>query len=180
MTRQMISLLGVLVIPVVACAQTSPVDSQTLQAILAEIRLLRQDLQANAMTLQRSQLLLSRWQTQQGAVARSQQRLEEARAKLADTRRNQKNFPLAVRRAEDALARTNNPAEKKALESEIESYKREIETLPEEEQQRLAKESEAEEQLRNDQLKLSEIESQLDEIDKSLRKLDRPPGGSPR
>jgi hypothetical protein len=41
----------------VSCAQTPPQDGQLTQALLAEIRLLRQDLQSTAVAIQRVQLV---------------------------------------------------------------------------------------------------------------------------
>jgi len=65
-------------------AQTTSSDSQTLQALLAEVRQLRQDLQVSLTRIQSAQILLSRQQIQQVAVSRASQHLNDARSKLAE------------------------------------------------------------------------------------------------
>ena len=65
-------------------AQTTSSDSQTLQALLAEIRQLRQDLQVSLTRIQSAQILLSRLQIQQVAASRASQHLDVARSKLAE------------------------------------------------------------------------------------------------
>jgi hypothetical protein len=51
--------------------QTTPSESQTLQALLLEVRQLRQDLQTTTVAAQRAQILLYRLQGQEAAVARA-------------------------------------------------------------------------------------------------------------
>src|SRR2546430_8011089 len=65
-------------------AQTTSSDSQTLQALLTEIRQLRQDLQVSLTRIQSAQILLSRLQIQQVSVSRASQHLDDARSKLAE------------------------------------------------------------------------------------------------
>ena len=65
-------------------AQTTSSDSQTLQALLTEVRQLRQDLQASLTRMQSAQILLSRLQIQEVAVSRASQHLDDARSKLAE------------------------------------------------------------------------------------------------
>lgn len=60
--------LVVLVFSPAAGAQTAPNDSQTLQSILKEIQKLREDLQATAVTVRRTEILLYRVQMQQAVV----------------------------------------------------------------------------------------------------------------
>jgi len=50
--------------------QSTSTDSQTLQALLAEVRQLRHDLQTTTIAAQRAQILLYRLQGQEAAVAR--------------------------------------------------------------------------------------------------------------
>jgi hypothetical protein len=54
-----------------AFAQSNPTDSETLKALLAEVRLLRHDLQTTTVAAQRSQILVYRAQAQESVVARS-------------------------------------------------------------------------------------------------------------
>jgi len=51
-----------------AIAQGTSSDAQTLQAILTEVRALRQDLRVSLNRAQTTQILLARFQLQEGAI----------------------------------------------------------------------------------------------------------------
>ena len=55
--------LSLLVMATAACAQTASPDTQALQALVTEIRQLRQDMQATTIVTQRVQIVLYRLQT---------------------------------------------------------------------------------------------------------------------
>src|SRR5258708_22013128 len=57
-------------------------DSQTLQAILAELRQLRHDLQTTNAMAARAQIALYRLQREDDAVARASQRVSDVRTKV--------------------------------------------------------------------------------------------------
>jgi hypothetical protein len=65
-------------------AQTTSSDSQTLEALLTEVRQLRQGLQISLTRMESAQILLSRLQIQEVAVSRASQHLDYARSKLAE------------------------------------------------------------------------------------------------
>jgi len=83
MNRSSILALGFLLSLTPCFGQTTPSESQTLQALLLEVRQLRQDLQTMTIAVQRAQILLYRSQGQEAAVARASQRLDGARERLA-------------------------------------------------------------------------------------------------
>jgi hypothetical protein len=58
-----------------ASSQTAPTDSQTLQALLTEVRRLRHDLRSTNAMAQRAQIALYRLQRQDEAVVRANRRL---------------------------------------------------------------------------------------------------------
>jgi hypothetical protein len=60
--------------------QSAAADSQTLQALLAEVRQLRHDLQTTTIAAQRAQVLLYRLQAQESVVRRIQERLDDTRS----------------------------------------------------------------------------------------------------
>jgi hypothetical protein len=152
-----------------AFGQTQTTDSQTLQALLAEVRQLRREMQANAATAQRMQILFFRLQRQEGVVTRMSQRVDEARASLAETQTSRKNMEAEAKRAQDSLERVQNAADRKNQEDMIHYLKRRSEALGEEEQQRQAKETEAEDQLRIEQGKLSDLQVRLEELEKLVQ-----------
>ncbi len=154
--------------------QTSSTEAPTLQALLAEVRQLRQDLRTATATSQRVQILLQPVQGQEAAVARASQRLDDTRAKLAETQANRRRQATFLKQNEDFASNSeNSPAARKEAEDVISRVKPELERLGDEEQQRQSRKIEAEEQLRLGQAKLGELQDQLDRLDKSLENPNR-------
>src|SRR3977135_3164759 len=106
MNRSSLFVVGLLFFSTTCFGQTTPGDSQTLQALLLEVRQLRQDLQTTTIAAQRAQILIYRLQGQEAAVARASQRLDEAREKLARTQDVRKHVAAEVKQTEDFV---NNP-----------------------------------------------------------------------
>ncbi len=97
MNRSSLFVLGLLLLSTACFGQTTPGDSQTLQALLSEVRQLRQDLQTTTIAAQRAQILIYRLQGQEAAVARASQRLDEAREKLARIQDERKHVATDVK-----------------------------------------------------------------------------------
>jgi DNA repair exonuclease SbcCD ATPase subunit len=97
MRRAVFFILLVFGVPGATFGQAASSDSQTLQALLTEVRELRQDLRISLARIQSAQVLLSRLQTQQAAVTRASERLNDARSKLAEAQTNQKFVAVASR-----------------------------------------------------------------------------------
>ena len=146
---------------------TSP-DSQTLQAVLTEVRGLRQDLQVSLGRIQSAQILLSRLQIQEVAVTRASQHLDEARSKLAEVEVAVKSEQAEIKHFEDEAPNAGERAAQ--VEEALKRAKSDLEVSTNLEQQRQAIEIEAEQQLRTAQDKLNSLESQLDELVKDMRK----------
>src|SRR6266478_4396039 len=83
-----------------AFAQTNPTDSDTLKALLTEVRLLRHDLQTTTVAAQRAQILVYRAQAQESVVRRVQERVDDTRSKLAQTRFEEKRLSAAAKQKE--------------------------------------------------------------------------------
>jgi chromosome segregation ATPase len=179
MNRSPLFVLGLLLFPTACFGQTAPGDSQTLQALLSEVRQLRQDLQTTTIAAQRAQILMYRLQGQEADVARASQRLDEAREKLARIQDERKHVASDVKQQEDFVSNTGNPpAQRKEVEAVLPRLKTRLESLENEEQQRQTREIEAEQQLRAEEVRLSDLRDQLDRIDKALENASRRPGGS--
>lgn len=153
-------------------AQTSP-DTQALQALVAEIRQLRQDLQVTTVASQRVQIVLYRLQAQTALVTRATARLDEARANLGHTQSERTDLAARVPRIEDTLRNSQNPTEHKSLEDAVSQLKARMESLAGDEQRLQAREAEADSQLRAEQARLSDLQDQLDKLDKILDSLSR-------
>jgi chromosome segregation ATPase len=179
MNRTSLFVLGFLVFSTSCFGQTTPGDSQTLQALLTEIRLLRQDLRTTTVAAQRSQILIYRLQGQEAAVARASQRLDEAREKLARIQDERKHVAAEVKRTEDFVSNAENPAtQRKELEDRLSELKTRLETLESDEQQNQSREIEAQQQLRAEEVRLSDLRDQLDRLDKTLENASRRPDGT--
>lgn len=144
-------------------------DESGMQALVAEVRLLRKDLQAANGNALKAQVLLNRLQLQQAAVARVAERLSDARGRLADTQRHHTEVAAFLRHAEEALDNTETSSvDRKQIQGEISLRKQELEAIAAVEQQQQTAEIEAEEQLRTEQAKLNELEDRVDRLEKAL------------
>jgi len=161
--------------------QSTSTDSQTLQALLAEVRQLRHDLQTTTIAAQRAQILLYRLQGQEAAVTRASQKVDDARARIAETQSNRSKLTSDIKRHEDFVSTTeNSPAERKQVEEVLTQLKGKLASLENEEQQRQTREMEAEDQLRTERAKLGELQDQLDRLEKVLESTNRQSGTNPR
>jgi len=152
----------------VARAQTAPTESPTLQALLLEVRQLRQALQAATIVGQRMQVTVSRMQLQVTAVARAAQRLDEARSKLAEAERWRKRAAAQLERFESLQRQTQDERDRVNRELDLRSAKGELEARTAEEQELRNIESDAQAHVQAEQAKLTEIQDTLDRLDKSL------------
>lgn len=155
--------------PAACFAQSASTDSQTLQALLAEVRLMRQDLRTTTIAAQRSQILIYRLQAQEASVVRASQRLNEVREKLARLQDDRNHVAGEVKQFEDVINNTQNPEnERKAAEARLAELKMRLQFVESEEQQSQTQEIEAQQQLRAEEVRLNDLRDQLDRLDKSL------------
>src|SRR5258708_652133 len=112
MHRWLFSIVGPLLIATPAFGQTSATDSQTLQALLAEVRQLRHDLQTATVATQRVQIALYRLQRQEEAVARATKTFNDARSRLGNVVSNRKNMAIHIQEVEAMEKRSQNPEER--------------------------------------------------------------------
>ena len=162
-----------LLFPVAALGQTATNDSQTLQALLAEVRQLRQDLRTSNLAAQRAQILIYRLNAQEAATARVSQRLDEVKERLAQTDVERKQNGTQMKQYEDMKERTENPQELKQFDEVISVLKARIESSAPQEQELQSKQTELEEELRTEQAKLGRLQDELDRLDKALEDSSR-------
>ena len=177
--RSSLLALGCVLFATTCFGQSAPGDSQTLQALLSEVRQLRQELRTTTIAAQRSQILIYRLQGREASVARASQRLDEAREKLARIQDARKHLAADVKQTEDFVNNTDNPAaQRKALENRLSEFKTRLESSEGDEQKAQSQEIDAEQQLRAEETKLSDLRDQLDRLDKTLENASRSPNGS--
>jgi inorganic triphosphatase YgiF len=171
MLRPYFLLIAILFIPSTASAQYSSVDSQYLHDLLAEVHQLRHELQSSTVAVQRSQILLHRLEIQENAVNRATERRDVAQARVTEVQDNRKEIAAFIKQTDDQSDSGNKSDEANARQTAqlmIPQMKARLQSLDDDEQQAQIKLTEAEEQLRIEQAKLGELESQLDRLDKSL------------
>ncbi|HEY2544877.1 MAG TPA: hypothetical protein VGI46_02325 [Candidatus Acidoferrum sp.] len=152
-----------------ALGQTTSSDSQTLQALLTEVRQLRHDLQVSLAKAQKAQILLSRLQIQEVAVTRASQHLDDARSRLAEVRLVLKSEGAQIKHLEeDEPNAGETPAQ---VADALKQVKSDFEAATNLEQKHQVIESDAELQLRTEQDKLNTLETQLDEL---VREMENP------
>ena len=153
--------------------QTPAKDPDTLQALLVEVRQLRQDIEAMTAASQRVQIALHGLQMQDAAVARAAQRVDEARNKRMSWEASRDRVAADVQRMEASInAGTLNDAESKAIQQRLPELKSELDRSTAQVQSGQAEEAEATSQLRTEQAKLSEIQGRIERLDKVLEKMD--------
>lgn len=165
--------LALLLIPASAFGQAAPSDSQTLQALLQEVRQLRRDLQITTIAAERVQILLYRLQAQEKVVGRAQQEFDDARSRLAGTQTEEKNLAARVKQMEDVQSNSQNPADRKEMEDVLHQLKARLEMLVGEDQQWQTRKIDAEQELQMEQAKLSGLQDELDRLEKTLEDLSR-------
>ena len=164
MRRAFSCMIALLATSACALGQTVSSDTQTLQALLSEVRALRQELRASLNRTQSMQLLLVRFQVQEGAVTKASDRLNESRQKVFDIHLHQKELEIEAKRLEDRLSNAETPQQQADLQEGIKRAKSELEVAANVAQQQQTTEIQAEQQLRDEQDKLGTIENQLDEL----------------
>jgi DNA repair exonuclease SbcCD ATPase subunit len=163
-----------------AFSQAATNDTQTLQALLSEVRELRQEMRFSLARIQTAQILLARLQTQQSVVTHASDRLDDARSKLDAAQNRRQQEASEFKRLEDSLSSEENPTQQKMIQDEIVHFKSELETSTAAEQQAQTMQNECEQQLRNEQDKLDAINAQLDEIIKRISSSNEQGMGAPR
>jgi chromosome segregation ATPase len=162
MQRAFLFILVVLGTPAATVGQTAPSESQTLQALLTEVRGLRHDLQVSLTRVESAQILLSRLQIQQVAVTRASQHVDETRSKLAEVQLVQKAEAAKVASLQERLS--EDPEHREDIQLSLNHAQSDLTAATDLAQQRQATETEAEQQLQTEQDKLKKLEAQLDEL----------------
>ncbi len=168
MLRPPVLALSVLLFSSPALGQATQTESTTLQALLAEIRQLRQDLQTSAIAARRAQILIYRLHVQEAAVARASQRLDEAKSSIEQLRARRKYQEIQIKQYENMKDRAENAAQRHQFEDAITEIKAQMEALVPEEQEAQMRETEFEQQSRIEQAKLDQLQNELDRLDQAV------------
>ena len=143
-------------------------DTETLRAILVEIRELHND----ARLGQTSQILLAEMLMQQTAVSRALQKRDDIRSSVEQAQTQQKNIAAQLAQWEDRINAAVDPAQKKQYAQFQDQMKSQLPALKSQEQDRSNDLLDAESRLTREQDALSSIQDQLNAVMKKLQ----PPG----
>jgi len=150
-------------------------DSQTLQAILQEVRPLRKDLAGTTVVAQRVQILLYRLQLQGDAVKNAAQRHDQTVAKVNDAERARLDAANGLRTAEERLASLGgNDSQRPVIEAQVSEMKRRVEMWSHDESDRRAVEIAADSDLKREQVTLADLQQRLDELERQLQSYAAP------
>ena len=182
-----VSLVSLMMFTVLCCvshasAQNEPKPSDadpTIKSLLNEVRLLRQTLQSTGLNAYRSQILIERIKISNEQVVRLTQALSEVREDLEKTEltiprmgEQQKTLETMIESEVDPTKRAKMEFEIKDLKRSVDRYKILLERTKEREQQQAT-------QLREEQSKLSELETRLqrleDQIENEIQRLKAEP-----
>ena len=169
MRRLGLLILILCMIPTSALSQTTPTDSQTLQAILSEIRQLRHELRATSAMAAKAQIALYRLQREDEVVARAMQRLNDARSKSDRLETDKNNKVLEIEQARNAVGHNQDPdAQQRFDQVVLPTLKSQLELLQRQQQQAKAEETVAQQQLQDEQDRLTELNDLLDRYNAAL------------
>ena len=149
-------------------AQTADPQTRTMEALLSEIRQLRQDFEAAATATRKAQIILYRLHVQAGVVERATERLERVRNGLAQMESQKKYLTEQLKRFEEMKDQSETEQQKKRVEENILEFKASLETIGPEGQELEAKQMELETDLRTEQAKWDRFQDELDRLENSL------------
>jgi chromosome segregation ATPase len=150
-------------------AQTGPSESETLQALLSEVRSMHRDFDLTLQRMQAGQILLSRLQAQQKQLNRANDRMDESRVKLSQVQADEKHAADDLAKFEDELDSATDPAKKPELTEIRDHFKASVAALHITEGERVTAETDAEQQLRREQESFDDLNTQLNEIMRQIQ-----------
>lgn len=137
----------VLSMTVPALSQTSESDSQTIQAILSELRSIHNDIRLTAI----SQILLTELQTQQTVVNAASERVNRARLELSNLHEAEKGTSANLEGLQDNLTNTSDAGQAENLSATVNNLKAALSELKGKEEELNTNLQTAEGQLRSAQ-----------------------------
>ena len=146
-------------------AQTTTNDSQTLDAILAELRSMHNDVRLGQTT----QILLTELELQENAVTRATQRRDDLRSRLTNVQSNEKNMALQQAQLEDQIPKTIDPVQLKRMGDTLNQVKAQLTAQAQQEKDWQNNLIDAENALHKEQDTLQSIQDQLSGIIRKLQ-----------
>ena len=145
-------------------------DSQTLQAILVEMRALHNDVRLSQTT----QILLTEMEVQRGVVDKALEKRDSARSRVSQLQMNEKNFAAQIAQNEENAKATLDAVQQKRMADQETMLKANMANFKSQEDDATSAALDADTALRKEQDKLDGIQDQLNDVVKKLQ-----PGSNP-
>jgi chromosome segregation ATPase len=137
-----------------------PSSEQSLQELVAEVRRLRTEVQRLSNAVFKGQMMVERFRVQQAEVTRLSHDLSEVRTQLDDTRMREQKLKVVIKALEKEVeSGVTNEREMNEMKIELRATTQSQQRLLERESQLLAELDEA-------RIKLSELEKQLNALER--------------
>lgn len=149
-------------------AQSAEPQTRTMEAVLSEIRQLRQDLQAAAVATRKAQIVIYRLHVQGTVVERARERLENAKGALAQLEIQRRELNEQIQQFEETRNHAETEREGKQCEDFITRFKSSLEALVPDEQELPAKQIESEADFQTEQSKWERLQDELNRLENSL------------
>lgn len=175
----MAGLAGYSVLAVGQQQQQAPQPDATLQALLGEVRLLRIALQQSAVVTPKIQMTLLRMQMQQEVVARTSKELELVRMQLTKAGTEESAMSGEVKRLQDEVNRAQEPGRRAELEGRFRAFQAMVEQQSLTSGEMRAKEADLSGRLRNEQMRLEELNEKLTALERQLEAVGSGSGQPP-
>jgi hypothetical protein len=168
MRRITFLLATLLLTPSLAAAQsTAPAAPDILKELLVEVRGLRQAMERAATVGARIQLLVARVQMQEDRIAELSRRAITVREEIGRIDMQIAQFSGMIKQFERSGVRAN-PDEQREIEGMLEIQKQQIAATEKRRQELIAEEALLAQQIAADQGRWSDVNTQLDELERSL------------
>jgi len=171
MLRVTLFLCGLVCFSSPASCQTQISDAQTrtMEAVLSEIRQLRQDLQTAALAARKAQIVIYRLHIQQGVVERATSRLDNAKTEIAQVENQRRYQTEQIKRLKVMKERAENEEQKQQLDENIATLESNLQDWDPREQELQSQQIELEGELRAEQAKLARLDEELDRLENALQ-----------
>lgn len=148
---------------------TKPVDdSQTIQALLTEVRLLRRTLQQTGLNAYRSQLIVEGMRARNEKVERLTRQIEDVRGEIENIGTTIPRMTEQGKMVETLIEQEADPNRRVQLEFEAKNIKQSIEQYKVRQERQREREQQLATQLRAEQARLSELETRLDQLEREI------------
>lgn len=149
----------------VSAQQVSPIQTE----LLAEVRLLRQSIEALAGTNARVQIVFGRLQLQEQRTATAERRLDDLRNAVSGISMQAQQMGDRIKETEDGSENSRGkPEQLEAMRQELTMARRELGRIEAERARVMAEEAEAAGALNMEQGRSSDLNRQLDELERAL------------